>query len=140
MLKSSRIVRIGWGDCDPKAIVYYPRYFEIFEACTVHCFEQALAMSHAQILESYDLSGFAVLSTQARFLVSASFGDDLVVETSVAQWHLTQFDLCHRMLKGDVLAVEAFVTRAWMSRDPRCGPYGAPIPRAVPVRFGHTEA
>ena len=31
MLTNRRDVRIVWGDCDPAGIVYYPRYFEMFD-------------------------------------------------------------------------------------------------------------
>ena len=31
-LTITRNVRIEWGQCDPAGIVFYPRYFEIFDA------------------------------------------------------------------------------------------------------------
>lgn len=31
MLTNRRTVRIEWGDCDPAGIVYFPRYFAIFD-------------------------------------------------------------------------------------------------------------
>ena len=36
MLVNRRIVRIEWGDCDPAGIVFYPRYFAMFDASTHH--------------------------------------------------------------------------------------------------------
>ena len=33
-----RARRIQWGDCDPAGIVFYPRYFEIFDASTTAMF------------------------------------------------------------------------------------------------------
>ena len=36
MLVNKRTVRIEWGDCDPAGIVYYPRYFAIFDHSTAH--------------------------------------------------------------------------------------------------------
>lgn len=32
MLINRRTIRIEWGDCDPAGIVFYPRYFEWFDA------------------------------------------------------------------------------------------------------------
>ena len=34
--KNSRALRIEWGDCDPAGIVFYPRYFAMFDHST-HC-------------------------------------------------------------------------------------------------------
>ena len=40
MLINLRTVRVQWGDCDPAGIVFYPRYFEWFDACTILLFEK----------------------------------------------------------------------------------------------------
>ena len=42
---NTRTVRIEWGDCDPAGIIFYPRYFEIFDASTAMLFERALGMT-----------------------------------------------------------------------------------------------
>ena len=42
---NTRTVRIEWGDCDPAGIIFYPRYFEIFDASTTLLFERRLGMS-----------------------------------------------------------------------------------------------
>ena len=41
MLVNRRTVRIEWGDCDPAGIVFYPRYFAMFDASTSYLFEAA---------------------------------------------------------------------------------------------------
>ncbi len=41
MLVNRRTIRIEWGDCDPAGIVFYPRYFEWFDACSTGLFEAA---------------------------------------------------------------------------------------------------
>ena len=45
MLTYVRNTRIEWGDCDPAGIVFYPRYFAMFDSCTTAMFSQALGMS-----------------------------------------------------------------------------------------------
>ena len=42
MLVNTRRVRIEWGDCDPAGIIFYPRYFEFFDASTSALIERAL--------------------------------------------------------------------------------------------------
>src|SRR4029079_19666453 len=45
MLIYTRQVRIEWGWCDPMGIVFFPRYFELFDSCTTAMFAKALGMS-----------------------------------------------------------------------------------------------
>ncbi len=41
MFVNRRDVQIQWGDCDPANIVYYPRYFAMFDDSTSVLFEKA---------------------------------------------------------------------------------------------------
>jgi 4-hydroxybenzoyl-CoA thioesterase len=41
MFVHRRDVQIQWGDCDPANIVYYPRYFAMFDDSTSIMFEAA---------------------------------------------------------------------------------------------------
>jgi len=41
MLTNRRTIRIQFDDCDPDGIVFYPRCFEFFDACTDALFERA---------------------------------------------------------------------------------------------------
>ncbi len=34
MFSNTRTLRIEWGDCDPAGIVFYPRYFAMFDTST----------------------------------------------------------------------------------------------------------
>src|SRR4249919_2310339 len=36
---SRKKIHIEWGDCDPAQIVYFPRYFAYFDACTTALFK-----------------------------------------------------------------------------------------------------
>ena len=61
MLSNRRTVRIEWGDCDPAGIVYYPRYFAMFDHSTVLLVERALGMRKHQLYTAYDFDGWAVV-------------------------------------------------------------------------------
>jgi 4-hydroxybenzoyl-CoA thioesterase len=118
MFKDSRIVRIEWGDCDPAGIVYYPRYFAIFDCSTTALFERALGMTKYQFIKRYDGLGYPMVDVHARFLRPTRYGDDVVVETSVSEIKRSSFSIEHRLLKDGKLAAEAFETRVWVGRDP----------------------
>jgi 4-hydroxybenzoyl-CoA thioesterase len=133
MVSNSRPVRIEWGDCDPAGIVFYPRYFAMFDHSTTLLIERVLGMRKHQILETYAFDGHPVVGTQARFLIPARYGDDAVIETSIVAVRRSSFDLRHRLTKDGALAVEGFETRVWVVRDPgRPGRFKSqPIPPQV---------
>ena len=83
MLTYTRNARIEWGDCDPAGIVFFPRYFAMFDSCTTALFSQALGMSKYQFTRHYDFQGYPMVDTRARFLKPTKFGDDVVIETTV---------------------------------------------------------
>jgi 4-hydroxybenzoyl-CoA thioesterase len=117
MLVNTRIVRIEWGDCDPAGIIYYPRYFAHFDACTTALSERALGMTTRQYLRAYDFGGHPLVNTHARFLIPTRFGDDVTIETTIDALRHSSFDVRHRLLKNGALAVEGFETRVWVQSD-----------------------
>ncbi len=118
MLTNKRNVRIVWGDCDPAGIVFYPRYFEMFDASTTALFERALGMTKHQFVKAYDTVGYPMVDTRARFLLPTRYGDDVVIETEITEIKRSSFSLRHRLMKDGELAVEGFETRVWVGRDP----------------------
>lgn len=137
MFKNSRPVHIEWGDCDPAGIVFYPRFFAIFDAATAALFERALGMTKFDFLKLYNCAGIPLVDTRARFLIPAKYGDDLVVESMVKEFRRSSFDVEHRLLKGGELAAEGLETRVWTGRDPadRDKIRSQPIPDEVLSRF-----
>ena len=136
MLVNTRIVRIEWGDCDPAGIVYYPRYFAFFDACTSALIERALGMTKYDYLKTYDFAGHPLVNARSRFIIPTRFGDDVTIETTVMEFRRSSFDLRHRLSKNGALAVEGFETRVWVQGDAVNGKMtSAPIPQQVIERL-----
>jgi 4-hydroxybenzoyl-CoA thioesterase len=132
MLVNTRNVRIEWGDCDPAGIVYYPRYFAFFDASTSALIERALGMTKHDYLKVYEFSGHPLVNAHSRFIIPTRFGDDVTIESTVAKFHRSSFDVRHRLLKNGALAVEGFETRVWVKGDATKGAMkAAPVPQAV---------
>ena len=110
--------RIQWGECDPAGIVFYPRYFEMFDAATTAMFSAATGLTKYQLFETYKFAGYPMVDTSARFLTPCRFGDDVTIETTLTEARRSSFDITHRLKKNGALAVEAFETRVWVGRDP----------------------
>ncbi len=132
MLVNSRRVRIEWGDCDPAEIIFYPRYFEFFDASTSALIERALGMTKHEYLKAYDFAGHPLVHVHCRFLLPTRFGDDVIIESMVTEFHRSSFDVRHRLSKNATLAVEGFETRVWVRGHPTRGQMKAvPVPQDV---------
>ena len=64
MVVNHRSVTIQWGDCDPAGIVFYPRYFEMFDASTAALFARALGESKVRWRERYGIVGIPTIPTR----------------------------------------------------------------------------
>ena len=73
MFTSTRSIRIEWCDCDPAGIIFYPRYFEIFDTSTTVLIERALGMTKIDYLKAYDFAGHPVVETRAIFRAPSRF-------------------------------------------------------------------
>ena len=118
MLTNTRNLRIEWGDCDPAGIVFFPRYFAMFDTSTTYLMERAIGMSKFDYLKAYNFLGHPIVETHARFRVPTRFGDEVVIETAVAACGRSSFKIEHRLTLDGVLAAEGFETRVWAVRDP----------------------
>jgi 4-hydroxybenzoyl-CoA thioesterase len=131
---NTRTVRIEWGDCDPAGIIFYPRYFQIFDASTALLFERSLGMTKFQMFKNLEFAGFPLVRTRARFLKPTRFGDDVTVESKIA-FDRSSFDVEHRLsLKGEI-CVEASEKRVWVVRDANGRLKSHPVPEAVLAKF-----
>lgn len=117
MFKNTRIIRVEWGDCDPAGIVFYPRYFAFFDACTQHLFEAA-GFPKQELRARFNVVGYPMVDTRAKFMVPSKFGEDIRIESTVEEFRKSSFDVKHMVYKGDTLAIEAWETRVLAGKDP----------------------
>jgi 4-hydroxybenzoyl-CoA thioesterase len=131
-----RTVTIEWGDCDPAGIVFYPRYFAMFDASTAALFQVALGMPKIAWTKHFGMLGIPMVDTRAKFHIPSAYGDEVVIESRVTEFRRASFDVAHRLLKGEALAVEATETRVWAGLDPETGRIRAvSIPAEVMAAF-----
>jgi 4-hydroxybenzoyl-CoA thioesterase len=137
MLTNTRNTRVEWCDCDPAGIIFYPRYFEMFDTSTTVLIERALGMSKFEYLKAYDFAGHPVVETRARFRVPTRYGDEVAIETTLTECGRSSFKLEHRLTRAGALAVEGRETRVWVIRHPddRQRIRSQPIPPEVRARF-----
>ena len=118
VLVARREITVEWGDCDPAGIVYYPRYFAWFDACTIGLFELGTGLRKIDLLRTYNIVGFPMVDTRGRFMHPSKFGDVLVIETCISEFRATSFNVEHKLFRDGILAVEGFETRVWVGLHP----------------------
>jgi 4-hydroxybenzoyl-CoA thioesterase len=130
-------IQIEWGDCDPFGIVFFPRYFEYFDACTNALFHRGLGMKKAEMLRHYRIAGIPLVQASCNFFAPSSFGDIVYVDSCVTVWGKSSFSLNHKLFRGKTLAVEGIEKRVWTVRLPSDPPelQGHPIPKEVIDKF-----
>ena len=141
MLSNVRNLRIEWGDCDPAGIVFYPRYFAMFDTSTTYLMERAIGMSKFDYLKAYNFLGHPIVETRARFRVPSRFGDEVAIETAVVALGRSSIKIEHRLTKAGLLAVEGFETRVFVARDPENPEQmkSQPVPPEVVARLTHSS-
>jgi 4-hydroxybenzoyl-CoA thioesterase len=123
MFAHSRSITIEWGDCDPAGIVYYPRYFQMFDTSTAELFRAALDCTKLEMMRRFDFAGFPMVDTGARFSTPSRFGDEVTIESRIE----------HRLMRGSQIAIEAHEKRVWVRRKPGAPDQieGTPLPQQV---------
>ncbi len=126
MFVNRRDVQIQWGDCDPANIVYYPRYFEMFDDSTSILFEAA-GFSKQDIIKKYGLVG----------IPTSTHGDWITIESRIESFKRSSFEVTHKVFKGEALAIEAFETRVLVGRHPDdpARLKSAAVPEEIIARF-----
>lgn len=136
MITNTRRIRIQWGECDPAGIVYFPQYFVIFDESTAALFEAAGLQKRA-MMTHYEFVGMPAVDVHAKFYIPSLYGDDVEIESSIAKWGRSSFEVRHRLLKDAKLAVEGFEKRVWVGPHPERpgGMEARAIPADVIQRF-----
>lgn len=132
MLTHTHVRPIEWGDCDPAGIVFHPRYLAYFDHCTNLLFAEA-GFDLASLQKRFAVIGYPVVDLRSRFHAPCRYGDEVRIETRIAEFRNSSFDVRHLLHRGEVLAVEATVTRVWAGPhpdDPR-RLQGRPVPETV---------
>jgi 4-hydroxybenzoyl-CoA thioesterase len=133
MFVNRRDVRIEWGDCDPAGIVFYPRYFAMFDASTAALLAAALALDKREMLKEFGIVGFPMVDTRAQFHLPCRFCDVVTIESRIPRIGDSSFEVEHQLTRDGTIAVECFEKRVWAIRNPEKPEQfrGIPVPQVL---------
>src|SRR3569832_2385152 len=98
MFVHRRDVQIQWGDCDPANIVYYPRYFAMFDDSTSIMFEAA-GFSKQDIVKRYGLVGIPMVDTRTKFHISSTNNNKNTNKSRIESFKRSSFEVVHKVYK-----------------------------------------
>ncbi|MDQ0317292.1 acyl-CoA thioesterase [Amorphus orientalis] len=107
---------IGFGDCDPAGIVYYPNYLRWFDS-TYHGFMRSRGKTHQIFCNENGLIGTGLMDVGATFRSPGRDGDDLVISIVSAEWRDKSVRFNYRGTVGDRLLIEGYEVRGLFMRD-----------------------
>ena len=109
-------VQVQFDEVDQYGIVHHPRYFVFFERARVQLMGR-LGMT----IDRPEVSGLGLIvaSAEIKFLRSAHFLDDLVVEQGCRQAGASRIGLAYRILRGQEVIAKAELVLAFVDAEGR---------------------
>jgi 4-hydroxybenzoyl-CoA thioesterase len=111
-------LHVEFGDCDPAGIVFYPNYFRWMDAGTRHLFTARGVPSWSEQTAVSGIIGAPLVDASARFLQSATYGDDIEIDSSVAEWRNKSFVIGHAIRRGGTTLMEGREIRVFATKHP----------------------
>lgn len=109
-------VSVEFGDCDPAGIVFFPNFLRWIDSSSRHYFVECGVPSWRETEQAHGIIGTPIVDVQARFMATATYGDRLTVETTVAEWRNRSFVMRHVVRRGETILVQATEVRIFARR------------------------
>jgi 4-hydroxybenzoyl-CoA thioesterase len=104
-------VQVGWGDCDPAGIVFYPRFYAWMDTVS-HVLAREMGIPRESMIPpSSEMFGFPVVGTQAQYMTPARMDDVLEVRTWVARVGRSSLSLRHEIVRIESDATQTLIAR-----------------------------
>lgn len=99
-------LRVEFGDCDPAGIVWFPNFFRWIDAASRNFFVQCGVPPWRDLEQEIGIAGTPLVDTKARFLKTASYGDELQFDVSISEWRRKSFVQRYGCRRGDTPIME----------------------------------
>lgn len=111
-------MRIAFSDCDPAQIVFFANYFRWFDTSSREFFTARGVPSWRETLATRGIIGTPLVDAGAKFMNSATYGEDIEIETSVVEWKTKSFVMHHVARRGETVLAEGREVRVFAIMDP----------------------
>lgn len=111
-------VNVMFGDCDPAGIVFFPNFSKWMDASSLNFFAQCGVPPWRELAKTRGIIGTPLLEIHTKFIRPATYGDTLLVHTSVQEWRAKVFVHHHVVMRDEVVLCEGTEVRAFCIRHP----------------------
>lgn len=111
-------MRIAFSDCDPAQIVFFANYFKWFDTSSREFFTACGVPSWRETTAERGIIGTPLVDAQATFRNSATYGEDIEIESWVEKWGGKSFVMRHVARRGDTILCEGREVRVFAVQDP----------------------
>jgi len=109
-------IQVAFGDCDPAGIVFFPNYLKWMDASSLHFFMACGVPPWRELEKRTGILGDPLLEIHTRFLATATYGETLLIHTSVQEWSAKVFTQKHVIRRGDMVICQGTEKRAFCMR------------------------
>ena len=128
---------VGFGDCDPAGIVFYPNFFRWFDLSSHQMWRNA-GYDIERVRADEGLIAGALVEVGGTFRSPVFPGESIEVHSWVGKWTTRTFRVEHRVVRGDTLLAEGFEVRVFVRPDAKSRGklHAVQIPDDFRSRFG----
>jgi YbgC/YbaW family acyl-CoA thioester hydrolase len=128
-------VQLRWGECDPAGIIFYPNYFQWFDAAAWNMFAEV--GYHAKRMRAEHMA-MPLVSAGCEFKHPAEQEDRAEVRSRIVRWGGKSFVIEHEVVRADgTLLAVGTETRVWgrYTNGPGSPLKGQPIDEELKALF-----
>lgn len=111
-------MRIAFSDCDPAQIVFFANYFKWFDTSGREFFTACGVPSWRETTAERGIIGTPLVDAQASFRNSATYGEDIEIESWIEEWRGKSFVMRHLARRGETVLCEGREVRVFAIQDP----------------------
>ncbi len=124
-------VKVEFGDCDPAKIVWFPNFFRWIDAASRHFFIQCGVPPWTETEQTLGIIGTPLVDTKAKFIATATYGDELHVHVVITEWRTRSFVQRYRVTKDGQTIMECEEVRIFAGRREGGGIRAVAIPDGI---------
>jgi 4-hydroxybenzoyl-CoA thioesterase len=109
---------VEFGDCDPAGLVFYPRFFAMFDAATAYLLEAASGLNRAALTREQQILGWPIVDTRAVFHHPVTYDEKVAIESRIVHVGRCSLKIEHKLSRALTLCAECSEVRVWTRRDP----------------------
>jgi YbgC/YbaW family acyl-CoA thioester hydrolase len=108
-------VRIGFGDCDPAGIVYFPNFYRWMDMAVHQMWEQ-VGWPAERIQNEMNLWAWPLIDSGATFRSPSTFNQIITIKSTVGSWTTKTFRTEHKVVRKEKDGTETFLLEGFSVR------------------------